>query len=569
MVGTAGRRRNQIKPPRAAFAHPTRCAILHDVIRTRTGLMADTFQIGRVFTPLPWAMWLIETTGAFRAWLAGATVLDPTCGDGVFLEAFVALARRDGVSIPRDALARLHGVEIVAADRARALERIRTRYGAKLAGRNIRTADFITATFPGRYDILAGNPPWINFTDLPAGLKAKWGPEYIRHQLVTDKRDVLLGGSRADLAALVLKKALDDVLSNAGQAAFFIPLSIFFNSGANDRFRPFPSSAHTYRVVRLWDFGQEAVFDGVSTRYGAALFDRRGPQAWPVETHVRSNGNWTQAYSTASDHRGGTWHQHRTPDADRGAPPAIGISPSQKPRQGANTCGANDVFIFERDGGRLRNGLGEEWELEEELLFPLMNASNFGRLLDGGGRSAGVPPALVTPACETERAGRPRSGRALLQRWILLPHDTRTGRPLAWDAIAKHERAAAYLAKHRDLLMRRKGTLINSQIGRGFWWALLGVGPYAFAPWKVAWEALGKKSFTPAVLDGRWQGNQALHAFCPCDTRQDADALAAALRRTEVETWLKSSAMAGTCNWAQPGRIAQVLTMREQRRIVG
>jgi methylase of polypeptide subunit release factors len=504
--------------------------------------MADTFQIGRVFTPLPWAMWLIETTGAFRAWLAGATVLDPTCGDGVFLEAFIALARRDGASITRDALARLHGVEIVPADKARALERIRTRHGAQLAGRNIRTADFITASVPRRYDILVGNPPWINFTDLPAGLKAKWGPEYIRRRLVSDKRDVLLGGSRADLAALILKKALDDLLSDAGQAAFFIPLSIFFNSGANDRFRPFPSSAHSYRVVRLWDFGREAVFDGVATRYGAALFDRQGPQAWPVETHVRDDGNWTQAYSTASDHRDGTWHRHRTPDADRGAPPAVAISPSQKPRQGVNTCGANDVFIFERDGGRLRNGLGEECTLEEELLFPLMNAASFGR---------------------------PRSGRAFRQRWILLPHDAQTGRPLAWDAIAKHERAAAYLAKHRGLLMRRKGTLINSQIGRGFWWALLGVGPYAFAPWKVAWEALGKKSFTPAVLDGRWQGNQALHAFCPCGTRQEADALAAALRRAEVETWLKSSAMAGTCNWAQPGRIAQVLTTREQLGIVG
>jgi hypothetical protein len=510
---------------------------LRDVIReSETDLMTDTFQIGRVFTPLPWATWLVEETGAFRAWREGATVLDPTCGDGVFLEAFVSLARRDGASVSRDALARLHGVEIIAADKAHALQRIRTRYGACLVGENIRTADFITAAFPDRYDILVGNPPWINFTDLPAGLKAKWGPEYIRHQLVRDKREVLLGGSRADVATLVVKKALDDVLTGTGQAAFFIPLSVFFNSGANDRFRPFPSSTHGYRVVRLWDFGQEAVFDGVSTRYGAALFDRQGSQTWPVETHVRLNGNWTLAYCTASDHRSGTWHQHRAPDTDGGAPPAIAISPSQKPRQGVNTCGANDVFIFERDGGRLRNGPGEECELEEELLFPLMNAGNF-----------------------RPHAG---AGSAARERWILLPHDTRTGRPLPWDEIARYERAAAYLSAHRDTLMRRKGTLIKSLIGRGFWWALLGVGPYSFVPWKVAWEALGKRTFTPAVLDGRWQGNQALHAFCPCDSLQDAEALAAALRRTEVERWLKSSAMEGTCNWAQPGRIAQVLVVR-------
>jgi hypothetical protein len=495
-------------------------------------LMADTFNIGRIFTPLPWAIWLIEVSGAFRAWLNGATVLDPTCGDGAFLEAFVALARREGIDITQDVLSRLHGVEIVATDRFRLLDRLRARYGAQLAEDNITTADFITAEIPRRYDVIVGNPPWINFTDLPGVLKAKWAPAYIRHRLVTDKREVLLGGSRADVASLVVKKALDHLLDERGRAAFFIPLSLFFNSGANDRFRPFPGSAHGYRVVRLWDFGREAVFEGISTRYGAALFDRRGAQTWPVETDVRNNGGWTRSCSMAGDGRSGPWCQSEMTEIDRLTPPVIEIRPSQQPRQGVNTCGANDVFIFERNGGRFRNGLGEAWELEEELLFPLMNAGNFGRPLRGP------------------------------QRWILVPHDAGTGRPLAWDAITQYRHTAGYLSRHRETLMRRKGTLINAHIGRGFWWSLLGVGPYSFAAWKVAWEALGRKSFTPAVLEGRWQGNQAMHAFCPCASAREAEALAASLGRTQVEAWLRSSAMAGTCNWAQPGRIARLLSSR-------
>ncbi len=408
----------------------------------------------------------------------------------------------------------------------------------KLADDCVTTADFITTEIPYRHDVIVGNPPWINFTDLPRDLRAKWGPAYIRHQLVTDKREVLLGASRADVASLVVKKALDDVLADGGRAAFFIPLSIFFNSGANDRFRPFPCSAHAYRVVRLWDFGDEPVFEGVSTRYGAALFDRQGSQAWPVETDVRHNGMWTRSYSAASDGRSGAWRRRETAEMGGAGTPAIAIRPSQKPRQGVNTCGANDVLIFERRGDRFRNGLGDECELEEELLFPLIDAGNFGR------------PARTPP------------------RWILTPHDMRTGRPLAWTAIVKYDRTAGYLAQHRETLSRRKGILIQAHIRRGCWWSLLGVGPYAFAPWKVAWEALGKRSFTPVVLDGRWQGNQALHAYCPCASRQEAEALAAALGHTQVEIWLKSSAMAGTLNWAQPGRIAQVLTVAGQQEIV-
>src|SRR5215472_9539542 len=103
--------------------------------------MADSFKIGRVFTPLSWAIWLIEVSGAFRAWLDGATVLDPTCGEGAFLEAFVSLARREGITITGDALARLHGVEYVESDKFRLLERISARYDAKLVANNIRTAD--------------------------------------------------------------------------------------------------------------------------------------------------------------------------------------------------------------------------------------------------------------------------------------------------------------------------------------------------------------------------------------------------------------------------------------------
>src|SRR5262249_40400926 len=147
--------------------------------------------------------------------------------------------------------------------------------------------------------------PWINFTDLPDELKTKWAPAFIGYQLVKDKRTVLLGSSRADVATLVLKKALDDVLSAAGRAAFFIPLSMFFNSGANDLFRPFPDSRHSYRVAQLWDFGQEPAFKGIATRYGAVLFDRQGAQRWPVETNVLHDGIWTRSYSVAGDHRSG------------------------------------------------------------------------------------------------------------------------------------------------------------------------------------------------------------------------------------------------------------------------
>ena len=40
---------------------------------------------GRVFTPLKWAKWVIEKYDLLTKWKQGATIIDPTCGQGVVL----------------------------------------------------------------------------------------------------------------------------------------------------------------------------------------------------------------------------------------------------------------------------------------------------------------------------------------------------------------------------------------------------------------------------------------------------------------------------------------------------
>ena len=90
--------------------------------------------------------------------------------------------------------------------------------------------------------------------------------------------------------------------------------------------------------------------------------------------------------------------------------------------------------------------------------------------------------------------------------------------------------------------------------------ALLGVGPYCFAPYRVTWPAYGAAEFTPRVFASPWQGQQALHAHIPCDSAESAEALRTALARPEVEEYLQSFGTTGTRNFAQPGRVARLLT---------
>jgi hypothetical protein len=128
----------------------------------------------------------------------------------------------------------------------------------------------------------------------------------------------------------------------------------------------------------------------------------------------------------------------------------------------------------------------------------------------------------------------------------------------------KHPDLCQHLTEAKKELQERKGTLIRSSISKGIWWSLLGVGPYSFAPYKVIWEAYGKSDFTPVVLHSYagqvWQANQAMQAFIPCWDEADAKRICEGLTHPSILSLLQQLNGDGTCNWAQPGKIKEVLS---------
>jgi hypothetical protein len=181
-----------------------------------------------------------------------------------------------------------------------------------------------------------------------------------------------------------------------------------------------------------------------------------------------------------------------------------------------------------------------------------------GRVLvrDGTGRATVIPSRFLFPVATAAVFRGARSP----DRWVVLPYDRASGRPLG---TLKNTGLEAFFAPHREHLERRKGTMLRAMIGRGQWWAMLGVGPYCFAHWKVAWEAYGRSEFIPCVLgvvDGQpWQANQSLQAFIPLHDEATARAVARRLADPAIASWLRAQGTAGTMNWAQPGRIKRIL----------
>src|SRR5437763_6634954 len=114
----------------------------------------SSFRHSSFFTPRLWAEWLAERGGALDAWLAGATVLDPTCGRGDLLLGLLGAAVRRGVAVRELPLRRLYGIERQP-DLVRALvQACRREFGVEFPRPNLHRADFLRAAPDLRADVL-------------------------------------------------------------------------------------------------------------------------------------------------------------------------------------------------------------------------------------------------------------------------------------------------------------------------------------------------------------------------------------------------------------------------------
>ena len=498
--------------------------------------------IGQVFTPLKWAKWLINTWDIFDAWLDGAHICEPTAGQGGFALAMLHIARKRGIAITRERLSRIILIEMVPAHLEKFRENVKRDFGIEFPTSQLFCQDVIMEKHERRYDILLGNPPWANFTELPPDYKERVKPFFLAEGLVPDTRKMLLGNSRIDIAALVLKVVLGKLLETNGVGYFYVPLSLFFGDGAHSGFRNYRANHRNFAVDTVYEWTTTKVFEGVSTAYGCARFRGDTEQRFPVP-YFREHRDTPVGASSLSQHaftNRATWHELKAVPLKNYEDPwlvvktleeiktGIGIdirlSAAQTPRQGINTCGAKSAFVFK----------DKPAHIPEEFLYPLATKEIWRQ-------------EIPSPC-----------------KWILLPYHRQTGKPLAWHQIRQHDGLKKHLQDAQELLQTRKGTFLRAAINKGYWWAVLGAGSYAFAPFKVMWEAFGRSEFKPIVLanvDGQvWQGDQSMHAFIPCWNEQDALRIKTALEHPEIPVLLRQLNGAGKCNWAQPGKIRKILS---------
>lgn len=491
----------------------------------------NTLHIGDTFTPIEWAKFAIKKFDIFEKWLSGCSIFDPTMGEGNLLEALISYGLENGYTLDTLPTNKLFGNELNAAYYQRALIKFKSEFGLDMSAQF--SNEDIMQLKPQPYDIIFGNPPWQNFVDLPTSYKEQIKKFFVKYNHIENRKNLLLGNSRIDIASLVIQIALNDFLKKNGDAIFFIPLSILLNDGANKHFRNYKTIDTTYQLTTVFDFNEKIVFKNVATRYGLAHFKSNHQQHFPIPYYRIENKVWKKYIARPIFDK--TDPLSIIPSKDKNylekIQPII-LPKSARPRQGINTCGANDIYFFDtitnlnNEQVMLSNKKKSDILLPRKFIFPLITSNQFRNL----------------PA----------------NKWVLLPYNNE-GKPMSWEDISLYPELKLYLENNEERLKNRKGILVQTSIKRGFWWVMLGVGSYNFAKFKIVWEAYGAKTFNPKLFEGNWQANQSLQAFIPADDVTTANKILVALKNNQIEQYLHSLKMEGTMNWAQPGKIQKFI----------
>jgi len=405
-------------------------------------------------------------------------VLEPTCGRGAFLEAVLSAP-----DPPRTAL----GIEIQASYAAEA----RARLDVLPAGRpaSIVHADLfqldlridLPAIGPGPL-LVVGNPPWVTNAELGTLGSGNLPPK--RNVKGLAGLDARTGAANFDLGEAVWLKLIDELADRAPTIALLCKTSVARAVLQHVHREGIPASGAELVEIdaRRWFrasvgacFLKLSLGDGEATGR-VAVFDS-------IDADRPSQSMGTARGLFVSDL-----------DALEALGPAFGRSPVSW-RQGVKHDAAPVMELIQGDDGVFRNALGEAADVESSFVYPLLKGADLKR----------------------EAQDRPR--RALIVTQRTLGADTR-------DLADRAPRLWAYLQAHGAWFDKRRSSVYRSAPP----FALFGIGPYTFAPYKAAVAGLHRPTRFRAVrpIDGRPTVFDDTCYLIPCDSAMEAAVLAAA-----------------------------------------
>jgi len=375
----------------------------------------------------------------------------------------------------------------------------------------------------GKFDFVIGNPPWVNWENLPEDYRKASADLWSKYGLAMIRGKRGLGKVKKDLAMLFLVRTFDIYLKKGGKLGFLMPFTVF-KTQAGAGFRRF--LATKMKILVVHDMVTLYPFEGAINRTAAVVVEktcelehagldecqeankvstnnkkmkhviwvnRSGksiPTDAPLEEVLRMTDRFEALMAPIVENDvSSPWMQV----TERLLPYIKRITQGSSPyeaHEGVNVA-LNQVYHVEVKGktpdgkliitnppeaGQKKRVEQVEVPIEPDLVYPLI-------------RGRDVKKWYVE----------------YKNRYIIIPHDPNTSKPLPEnDLKIRYPNTYYYLNKYRSELENRS---IHKLWGRGNpFYSAYAIGSYTFAPYKVVWKYIagsitGKaSSFSCAVL---------------------------------------------------------------------
>lgn len=333
----------------------------------------------------------------------------------------------------------------------------------------------------GKFDYVVGNPPWVNWANLPTHYR-KWTKEIWDLYGLTEASEV-----KRDVAMLFVARCFEKYLENGG-LAFLIPFTTY-KTPAGAGFRKY--LATKCKVFKIHDVAELYPFEGAVNRTSLLVIGN-GQTKFPIPCLM-----WSNTKSTGIDQgeelsnvrkmtrqnemllapilegkSESPWMiiSHNAYNAVKKA-----IRPSQyKAHSGVDT-NLNGVYWIEvlskEPSGILVRNLSDIGKkqlkeitrvVEKEVVYPLLKGEDVKKWF-------GVPSS-----------------------YIVVPHDPKIGKPLSESKI-KNEcpKAFGFLVEFKNALQNRSTHRLWGK-GNPFY-AVYKISGYTFSPYKVVWKYIAGK----------------------------------------------------------------------------
>jgi len=394
----------------------------------------------------------------------------------------------------------------------------------------------------GKFDYVVGNPPWVNWENLPETYREISKPLWTLYGM---QRVISTGGFKKDLAMLFLARCFDTYLKEGGKLGFLMPFTVF-KTQAGAGFRDFLARKTEIHVIH--DLVTLYPFEGAINRTSAIVvekvceldkvsndkrevlanvfvgntngvkhiiwlnqYGRPIPQDMPLEEVLKITKRFEAIMMPIKPRNPEAPWMQVTPKVANIIRKLLTAKQFYKAHSGVYVS-LNQVY-FVRVKGAIPDG---------KLI--ITNPSEPGQKKKVRQIETTVEPDLVYPLL------RGRDVKkwfvSFQDRYVIIPHEPSTGWPIELkDLKIKFPGVFNYLNEYREELKKRsikpflslkerkrKAKNLNEikRIGEDLdkkFYIIDNIGPYTFAPYKVVWGAIsgaisGKAiSFECAVLE--------------------------------------------------------------------